>query len=84
MTPWHLAVAVGLDGPYRTVHHADVRDTHESIYRNGRLKSSPGESDLWDFGAVKVDFEHLYPCSLIINPALGIRLRFAMWMSECG
>lgn len=71
MTPWHSAVAVGLDGSYRTVHVADVRDTHEVVYRNGHPHHLREKSDVWDFGAVKVDFEHLYPCGLIIKPAVG-------------
>lgn len=69
MTPWHSTIAVGLDGSYKTVHAADVRDSHELVFRNGHPHHFREKSNLWDFGAVKVEFEHLYPCGLIIRPA---------------
>ncbi len=70
MTPWHCAIAVGLDGSFKTVHAADVRDTHEVVLQNGHPHHLREKSDLWDFGDVKVEFEHLYPCGMIIRPAL--------------
>lgn len=72
MTPWHCAIAVDLDGSFRTVHAADVRDTHELVYRNGQLHHLREKSDLWDFDPVKVEFEHLYPCGLIARPIIEI------------
>lgn len=72
MTPWHCAIAVGLDGSFRTVHAADVRDTHELVYRNGQPHHLREKSDLWAFDPVKVEFEHLYPCGLIVRPIIEI------------
>lgn len=69
MTPWHSAIAVGLDGSYRAVHASDGRETHDVVYSQGRPHHLREKSDLWDFGPVKVEFEHLYPCGLIIRPA---------------
>ena len=69
MTPWHCAVAVGLDGSYKAVHSADVRDTHEVVFQNDHPHHLREKSDLWDFG-VKVDFEHLYPCGVIVRPII--------------
>ncbi|KAI4154545.1 MAG: hypothetical protein LQ341_000328 [Variospora aurantia] len=70
MTPWHSSVAVGLDGSFRTVHAEDVRDTHDLIYRNGRPYHFREKSELYDFGETKVEFEHLYPCGLVIRPVV--------------
>ena len=72
MTPWHSAIAVGKDGSYKAVHAGDVRETHEVVLRNGRPHHLREKSDLWDFEPVKVEFEHLYPCGLIIRPAPGV------------
>jgi hypothetical protein len=69
MTPWHSSVAVGVDGSFRTVHAEDVRDTHDLVMRNGQPYCFREKSDLYNFGATKVEFEHLYPCGLIIRPA---------------
>ena len=69
MTPWHSSIAVGVDGSFKTVHAGDVRDTHELIYRNGRPHHFREKSDLYDFGDLKVEFDQLYPCGLIIRPA---------------
>lgn len=69
MTPWHSSVSVGVDGSFKTVHAGDVRETHDLVLRNGRPYHFREKSDLWDFGNLKVEFEHLYPCGLIIRPA---------------
>ncbi|KAI4172377.1 MAG: hypothetical protein LQ343_003636 [Gyalolechia ehrenbergii] len=71
MTPWHSSVAVGADGTFRTVHAATVRDTHDLVYQDGRPHHFRERSPLYDLGETKVDFEHLYPCGLIIRPAAG-------------
>ena len=71
MTPWHYAIVVGVDGSFKTVHAADMRDTHDVILQNGRPHHLWEKSDLRNFGDVKVDFEHLYPCGLIVRPAVG-------------
>ena len=69
MTPWHSSVAVGVDGSFTTVHAEDVRETHDLIYENGRPYFFREKSDLYNLGDIKVKFEHLYPCGLIIRPA---------------
>ena len=68
-TPWHSSIAVGIDGSFKTVHAEDVRDTHDLIFRNGRPYCFREKSDLYDFGSIKVEYEHLYPCGLIIRPS---------------
>ncbi|KAI4123483.1 MAG: hypothetical protein LQ338_004259 [Usnochroma carphineum] len=73
MTPWHSAIVVGVDGSYRAVHAADVRETHDLVYRDGRPYCFRERSPLFDFGELKVEFEHLYPCGLIIRPAAGTK-----------
>ncbi|MCJ1467851.1 hypothetical protein MMC07_006476 [Pseudocyphellaria aurata] len=69
MTPWHSSVAVGIDGSFKTVHAEDVRDTHDLVFRNGKPYCFREKSNLYDFGKTKVEFEHLYPCGLIIRPS---------------
>lgn len=71
MTPWHCAIAIGVDGSFKTVHVADVRDTHDVVLQNGHPHHLREKSDLWNLGDVEVDFEHLYPCGLIVRPAVG-------------
>ena len=71
MSPWHASIAVGIDGSFRTVHAADVRETHDLVYKNGRPYHFRERSPLYDFGETKVEFEHLYPCGLVIRPAQG-------------
>lgn len=71
MTPWHCAIAVGIDGSFKAVHAGDVKDTHDLIFRNGQPSHFREKSDLWDFGDTRVEFEHLYPTGLIVRPAAG-------------
>ena len=71
MSPWHGSVAVGVDGSFRTVHAADVRETHNLVYKDGRPYHFREKSPLYDFGDTRVEFEHLYPCGLVIRPAAG-------------
>ncbi|KAJ5349444.1 hypothetical protein N7541_007171 [Penicillium brevicompactum] len=70
-TPWHSAVAVGLDGSYRTVHAEDVRETHDVVFKKGQPYFFREKSSLFDWteNRLSVKFEHLYPCGLIIRPA---------------
>ncbi|CAG8290184.1 unnamed protein product [Penicillium salamii] len=70
-TPWHSAVAVGVDGTYSTVHAEDVRDTHDVVYRNGQPYYFRERSSLFDWteDGLSVKFEHLYPSGLVIRPA---------------
>jgi len=69
MTPWHSSIAVGIDGSFKTVHVDEVRETHDLVSRNGQPYYFREKSDLFDFGEIKVEFEHLYPCGLVIRPA---------------
>ncbi|KAF2201234.1 Clavaminate synthase-like protein [Delitschia confertaspora ATCC 74209] len=71
MTPWHASVVVGVDGSFRLAHADEVRETHDLILKDGRPYYWRERSDLYDFGHLKVEFEHLYPCGLIIRPAAG-------------
>ncbi|KAI2793532.1 Isocyanide synthase xanB [Penicillium oxalicum] len=70
-TPWHASVAVGLDGSYRTAHAEDVRQTHDLVCKNGQpylFRERSGIFD-WHENGLSVEFEHLYPCGIIIRPA---------------
>ncbi|KAJ5494898.1 Isocyanide synthase xanB [Penicillium diatomitis] len=69
-TPWHASVAIGLDGSYQTAHAEDVRQTHELVYKDGRPYLYREKSDLFDWreDGLSVEFEHLYPCGVIIRP----------------
>ena len=69
MTPWHSCIAVGVDGSFKSVHAEELRDTFDLILRNGRPHYFREKSDLFRFGEMKVDFDHLYPCGLMIRPA---------------
>ena len=73
ITPCHSSIAVGVDGSFRTVHAEEVRDTHDLVYRNCRPYHFRERSDLFDFDKISVEFEHLYPCGLVIRPVGGTR-----------
>ncbi|KAI4187986.1 MAG: hypothetical protein L6R41_002451 [Letrouitia leprolyta] len=68
MTPWHSSIAVGADGTFRTVHAASVRETHDLVYQDGRPHHFRERSPLYDLGETQIEFEHLYPCGLVIRP----------------
>ncbi|KAF4208138.1 hypothetical protein CNMCM8927_001157 [Aspergillus lentulus] len=70
-TPWHSSIAVGADGTFRTVHAEDVRETHELVYKNGQPYYFREKSKLfnWVEDGLRVKFEHLYPCGLVIRPS---------------
>ncbi|KAL4798407.1 Pyoverdine/dityrosine biosynthesis protein-domain-containing protein [Aspergillus venezuelensis] len=72
-TPWHSCIAVGTDGSYRATHADQVRDTHELVYKDGHPYCYRERSALFDWKAdgLDVQFEHLYPCGLIIRPLPG-------------
>ncbi|KAL4862115.1 hypothetical protein BDV12DRAFT_179266 [Aspergillus spectabilis] len=72
-TPWHSCIAVGVDGSYRATHADQVRDTHDLVYKDGRPYYYRERSDLFDWTSdgLEVQFEHLYPCGLIIRPLLN-------------
>ncbi|KAI8625963.1 Pyoverdine/dityrosine biosynthesis protein-domain-containing protein [Xylariaceae sp. FL1651] len=70
LMPWRSVIAVDADGSYRTVYPSQVQDTHELIYKDGRPYFFRIKSDLFDWSnsGLQVDFEHLYPCGIIIRP----------------
>ncbi|CZR41595.1 uncharacterized protein FPRO_11184 [Fusarium proliferatum ET1] len=70
-TPWHSSIALSLDGSLETGHAEDFAETHELIYLNGRPYYYREKSELFDWGGIKVEFEPMYPCGLIIRPADG-------------
>lgn len=69
-TPWRSCLSVELDGSYRTVIPSDVRDTHCLVSKDGQPSFFRARSVLFDWNGpdLEVDFEHLYPCGLIIRP----------------
>lgn len=71
-TPWHSCIAVELDGSYRTVHAADITDAYELIEKDGRPYCYRVKSELFDWrgSGMDVTFEHLYPCGLVVRPAV--------------
>ena len=46
-------------------------ETHEVVFQNSHPHHFREKSDLWGFGDVKIELEHLYPCGLIVRPAIG-------------
>jgi len=68
MTPWHCSIAVGIDGLYRTAHTMDLHKTHNLVCQDDRPYFYREKSNLFEWGEMKVEFEHLYPCGLIIRP----------------
>ncbi|KAH8585511.1 Pyoverdine/dityrosine biosynthesis protein-domain-containing protein [Bisporella sp. PMI_857] len=70
-TPWHSSIGVGLDGSFTAGHAEDFHKTHDVIYRAGRPYYFREKSELYHWGDLKVEFEHLYPCGLIIRPLDG-------------
>ncbi|KAF4341595.1 Pyoverdine biosynthesis [Fusarium beomiforme] len=70
-TPWHSSIALALDGSFETGHAEDFAETHDLIYRDGRPYYYREKSELFDWGDMKVEFEPMYPCGLIIRPAGG-------------
>ncbi|KAL5693607.1 hypothetical protein EMGR_004612 [Emarellia grisea] len=70
-TPWHSSIAVDADGTLRAVHAEDVRETHELVYKNGQPYYFREKSKLFDWveDGLRVKFEPLYPCGLIIRPS---------------
>ncbi|KAI1124426.1 Pyoverdine/dityrosine biosynthesis protein-domain-containing protein [Nemania abortiva] len=70
LMPWRSAIAVDADGSYRAVYPDQVQDTHEVIYKNERPYFLRAKSDLFDWrsSGLQVDFEHLYPCGIIVRP----------------
>ncbi|KAH0423568.1 hypothetical protein CcaCcLH18_12094 [Colletotrichum camelliae] len=66
MTPWHCAVAVDVQGNFRTGHLPTWTDTHELVYRDGLPYLFRERSTLYSWDA-NVDFEHLYGGGLVVH-----------------
>lgn len=71
-TPWHCAIAVGVNGSYKTVHAIDATASYNLIHRHGRPYFFRERSPLYDWGEDIVEFEHLYPLGLIARPKPGL------------
>ncbi|KAH6671303.1 putative pyoverdine/dityrosine biosynthesis protein [Halenospora varia] len=67
-TPWHSAISLNLDGAFRTGHAAQLRSTHDLVYRFGRPYYFREKSELFNWD-IDVEFEPLYPCGLLIHPS---------------
>ncbi|KAI1740163.1 Pyoverdine/dityrosine biosynthesis protein-domain-containing protein [Xylaria scruposa] len=70
LMPWRSSIAVDADGSYRAVYPDQVRETHELIYKGEQPYFFRVKSDLFDWSSsgLQVDFEHLYPCGIIVRP----------------
>ncbi|EMD00395.1 hypothetical protein BAUCODRAFT_62190 [Baudoinia panamericana UAMH 10762] len=67
MTPWHGALVWEADGGCRMTHRADINEaSHELVYKNGVSSYFREKNELFDWPGI--DFEHLYPCGLIVRP----------------
>ncbi|KAI1366304.1 Pyoverdine/dityrosine biosynthesis protein-domain-containing protein [Xylaria arbuscula] len=70
MTPWHGAVVRGADGSVSMSHAILIPAmTHDIVYFEGRPSYFRERSDLFDWKDLKVEFEFLYPCGILITPA---------------
>ncbi|KAI0546584.1 Pyoverdine/dityrosine biosynthesis protein-domain-containing protein [Xylaria curta] len=70
LMPWRSVIAVDADGSYRAVYPDQVQETHELIYKDEQPYFFRVKSDLFDWSSsgLQVDFEHLYPCGIIVRP----------------
>ncbi|KAJ2992581.1 hypothetical protein NUW58_g823 [Xylaria curta] len=70
MTPWHGAVVRGADGRVSMSHAILVPAmTHDIVYVDGRPSYFRERSDVFDWPAMDLTFEYLYPCGIMIKPA---------------
>ncbi|KAI8624787.1 Clavaminate synthase-like protein [Xylariaceae sp. FL1651] len=70
MTPWHGAVVRGADGSVSMSHAISVPAiTHDIVYINGQASYFRERSDVFNWPAMDVVFEFLYPCGILIKPA---------------
>ncbi|KAH0551212.1 hypothetical protein GP486_007470, partial [Trichoglossum hirsutum] len=68
MTPWHSSLAVKVDGSVR-MGHADLfrsDEAYELVMREGRPYYFREKSELFHWDGLGVEFEHMYPCGLLI------------------
>ncbi|ETS80547.1 hypothetical protein PFICI_08076 [Pestalotiopsis fici W106-1] len=66
MSPWHCAVAVDVQGRFKTGHKSVWQETHDLVYKSNRPYFFRERSDLYNWEA-KVDFDHLYDRKLVIR-----------------
>ncbi|KAI0163834.1 Pyoverdine/dityrosine biosynthesis protein-domain-containing protein [Xylariaceae sp. FL1272] len=70
LMPWRSTIAIDADGSYRNVYPDEIRDTYELVYKNGQPYFYRVKSELFDWSksGLQVEFEHLYPCGIIVRP----------------
>lgn len=69
MTPWHGSVVRGADGSVSMSHAILVPAmTHDIVYVDGRPSYFRERSPVFDWPALDVSFEYLYPCGIVIKP----------------
>jgi alpha-ketoglutarate-dependent taurine dioxygenase len=70
MTPWHGAVVRGADGSVSMSHAIVIPAmTHDIVYVDGYPSYFRERSDVFNWPAMDVTFEYMYPCGIIITPA---------------
>ncbi|RDL33854.1 Uncharacterized protein BP5553_08222 [Venustampulla echinocandica] len=67
-TPWHCAIAVGIDGSYQTIHAKNARQTHNLIEVDGLPHYYREKSGLWDWEDDNAVFEPQYPNGMLVRP----------------
>ncbi|KAI1420682.1 Clavaminate synthase-like protein [Xylaria sp. FL1777] len=69
MTPWHGAVARGVDGSVSMSHAILIPAmTHDIIYVDGHPSYFRERSDVFNWSNMEVTFDYLYPCGIMIQP----------------
>lgn len=66
MTPWHAAVAVDVQGNFRTAHVEELQDSHILLCKDGSPRYFVEKSPLFEWEA-DVEFKHQYGGVLIIS-----------------
>ncbi|QKX57701.1 uncharacterized protein TRUGW13939_04819 [Talaromyces rugulosus] len=64
--PWMSSIAVNVAGECQSVFSADVRDTHDLIYKNDKPWCYRERHPLFQFDSDNVVLEHIYPRGLAI------------------
>ncbi|EMD61568.1 hypothetical protein COCSADRAFT_39282 [Bipolaris sorokiniana ND90Pr] len=70
MTPWHCAVAVDVNGKFKTAHAGVLRETHDLVLKGGVPYCFRERSSLYSWDA-KVEFTHLYGGGMIVRNVGG-------------
>jgi alpha-ketoglutarate-dependent taurine dioxygenase/pyoverdine/dityrosine biosynthesis protein Dit1 len=69
ITAWHSSMVCRLDGTFTAMHRKDVDHSQfELQYRDGRPWCYREISSLFDWGQLRVNFDYIQPCGLIITP----------------